>query len=231
MSDIIGIWRTRVNARYVERGTPGGILSSIAQMSRCVWALVGEEITEHMSLTSEPSVKQWIFSMIQSLSHSAFVEMVVTLWAIWYARRRLIHEGEQQSPLSTFLFVRSFLADLAIASPTACLSSHARPSKGKKWIAPPHGWVKINVDVATAKNGPGGAVAVVCRSEAGTFMGASTLTISGLDNPATLEAMACREALALTQDLTLSHICVASDCLEVIRNLQQPYMGAYSIIA
>jgi hypothetical protein len=47
---------------------------------------------------------------------------------------------------------------------------------------------------------------VVCRSEAGTFMWASTLTISGLDNPATLEAMACREALALAQDLSLSHV-------------------------
>ncbi|KAK1683351.1 hypothetical protein QYE76_044199 [Lolium multiflorum] len=117
-----------------------------------------------------------------------------------------------------------------MASPPAGLSSHAHPSKGKKWIAPPSGWVKINVDAATAKNGPGGAVAVVCRSEAGTFMGASTLTISGLDNPATLEAVACREALALAQDLSLSHVCVASDCLEVIRNLQQPYMGAYSMI-
>jgi hypothetical protein len=60
--------------------------------------------------------------------------------------------------------------------------------------------------------------------------GASTLTISGLDNPATLEVVACRKALALAQDLSLSRVCVASDCLEVIRNLQQPYMGAYSII-
>jgi hypothetical protein len=66
----------------------------------------------------EPSVKQWIFAMIGSLNHAAFVEMVVTLWAIWYARRRWIHEGEQQSPLSTFLFVRNFIDDLAMVAPT-----------------------------------------------------------------------------------------------------------------
>jgi hypothetical protein len=84
---------------------------------RCVWALVSEEVTEHRSLTLEPSAKQWIFSTISLLEHATFVELVVTLWDIWYARRRWIHEGEQQSPLSTFLFVRNFLDDLAIAAP------------------------------------------------------------------------------------------------------------------
>ena len=45
-----------------------------------------------------------------------------------------------------------------------------------------------------------------------------------------LEAMVCREALALAQDLNLSHVCVASDCLEVVNNLQQNYMGIYGMI-
>jgi hypothetical protein len=51
-----------------------------------VWALVNEDITQHMSMTMEPSAKQWIFTMIETLDHSAFVEMVVTLWAIWYEK-------------------------------------------------------------------------------------------------------------------------------------------------
>ena len=66
-----------------------------------------------MWLTTEPSAKQWLFGMMESLSHDDFIEMVVTLWDIWYARMHLIHEGDQQSPLSTFLFVRRFLDDLA----------------------------------------------------------------------------------------------------------------------
>jgi ribonuclease HI len=87
--------------------------------------------------------------------------------------------------------------------------------------------VKLNADAAVAKTGNGGALAVVCRSEAGEFLGASALTLNVGYSPATLEAMACREALALAQDLNIQKICVASDCLEVIKNLTQPYDGRY----
>jgi hypothetical protein len=67
--------------------------------SRCVWALVNDDITQHMVAMTESSAKHWLFSMMDSLSHTEFIEMITTLWAIWYAHRRLIHEGEQQSPL------------------------------------------------------------------------------------------------------------------------------------
>jgi ribonuclease HI len=90
--------------------------------------------------------------------------------------------------------------------------------------------VKLNADVAVAKTGNGGALAVVCRSEAGEFLGASALTLNVGYSPATLEAMACREALALAQDLNIQKICVASDCLEVIKNLTQPYDGGYGAV-
>jgi hypothetical protein len=42
--------------------------------------------------------------------------------------------------------------------------------------------------------------------------------------------MACREALALAQDLNIQKICVASDCLEAIKNLTQPYDGGYGAV-
>lgn len=57
-------------------------------MSRCIWALVDEEIAEHMTATTEPSAKQWLFQMMESMSHEAFVKLVMTLWATWWARRK-----------------------------------------------------------------------------------------------------------------------------------------------
>jgi hypothetical protein len=112
-------------------------------------------------------MKQWIFSMISSLEHEAFVELVITLWAIWYAGRRWIHEGEQQSPLSTFIFVRNFLIDLAIEAPIPKLARGARHAVSTPWRAPPQGFVKMNIYAAAMKTGPGGTVAVVCHSEGG----------------------------------------------------------------
>jgi hypothetical protein len=70
----------------------------------------------------------------------------------------------------------------------------------------------------------------VCRDEVGTFLGASSLTISGISDPATLEVLGCREALALAQDLWLQRMVVASDCLQVINNLKGGYAGSYSMV-
>jgi hypothetical protein len=57
---------------------------------------------------------------------------------------------------------------------------------------------------------------MVCRDEMGQFMGASTLTFKEPLNLPSLKAVACREGLGLAQDLGLTRVCVASDCLEVI---------------
>ena len=70
-------------------------------------------ISKNMTLIDEPSAKQWLFGMMESLSHDDFIEMVVKLWVIWYARCHLIPDGDQQCTLSTFLFVKRFLDDLA----------------------------------------------------------------------------------------------------------------------
>jgi hypothetical protein len=82
-------------------------------MSRCVWNLLDEEVTQHMIICVEP--KQWLFTFTETLKHDQFIQVVVTLWALWYARRQLIHDGEHQSPLSTFLFARRFIDDLSLA--------------------------------------------------------------------------------------------------------------------
>ena len=67
-------------------------------MSRCVWALAPEEITEHLERTVEPDAKNWIFHLIETLNQKDLVRCFVTLWAIWFATRKVIHENIFQSP-------------------------------------------------------------------------------------------------------------------------------------
>ena len=52
-------------------------------VARCVWALSDEAVLEHMCRTEEPSAKNWLFSMMETLSAGEFAKMAVTLWAIW----------------------------------------------------------------------------------------------------------------------------------------------------
>jgi ribonuclease HI len=55
------------------------------------------------------------------------------------------------------------------------------------------------------------------------------VVIPGVIDSATLEALACREALALAADLQLTCIKVATDCLEVT-SLHGNYMGRFSSV-
>jgi hypothetical protein len=140
--------------------------------------------------------------MMESLSRDDFARVAVTLWAIWYARRKIIHDEEFQSPLSTHLFIESYLRDLAISTKVSKkIPGGAAQPKAPRWIPPSVGCAKLNVDAAMSKQDRGGAVGVVCRSEQGVFLGASSLSVPGIADPTVMEAIACREAMALVKDL------------------------------
>jgi hypothetical protein len=149
--------------------------------------------------------------MMETLKHDEFIQVVVVLWALWYALRWLIHDGEHQSPLYTFLFARKFIDDLALAPKQAYVGPVARQDVQKEWIPRAEGQAKVNIDAALARSGTGGALAAVCRDANGLFLGASALTMVGGLSLTTLEAMSCPEGLSLAQDLGLPRICIASD--------------------
>jgi hypothetical protein len=197
-------------------------------MSRCVWALADPTVVEYISLMTEPSAKQWLFSMINSMKHEEFTRMVVTMWAIWHVRRKFIHEEIHQYPLATHQFVERFFHDMGVAhlvtkkeGAVACMSERA-PS----WSPPPEDACKINADDIVAKVSNKGAVGMVCRSREGHYLGASVLVFDGVTHPGCLEALACREAM----DLQVREVMVASDCLEVIQGIQGKSLGQYSHI-
>jgi hypothetical protein len=201
-------------------------------MARCVWALTEADIVEHISLSSEPSAKTWLFSMIETMKADDLTRMLVTLWAIWHAKRKAIHEEIFQSPMATIGFVNRFLVDIEAGAEVKNSKKGSNTTSGRKssWIAPPVGRAKINVDAAVARSVDRGAVAAVCRSRDGTFMGAAATVYDGISHPGTLEALACREALDVAADLLLGPILVASDCLEVVKGLHEENAGVFGII-
>jgi hypothetical protein len=59
-------------------------------------------------------------------------------------------------------------------------------------------------------------------------MGASTVFLNGKTEPETLEALACREAVALAWDINARRMYAASDCLTVVRNIKAGTLGVYA---
>ena len=135
---------------------------------------------------------------------AALARVLVTMWAVWWARRRAIHDNQFQSPLSTHVFVQKFMAELdqipekgARTKELHALSKdlhvtsrgmHATPRDlhvrsrvptrqpiQPAWLPPAVHDVKINADGGFSKIGDKGASAVVCRDKHGKYLGASAV--------------------------------------------------------
>jgi hypothetical protein len=166
--------------------------------------------------------------MIKSLSQTQVTQVVVIIWTLWHAKRKIIHEGLFQSPLSTHCFIQRFIADLEVLAPAPSSTSERR-SVAPRWIPPPSGVAKVNVDAAVSKNSSIAAIATVAWSTAGEFLGASSMVLKGLSDPETLEALACHEGLSVADDL-LQQVRVATDCQNVIRSIEGAGRGPYGQI-
>jgi ribonuclease HI len=75
-----------------------------------------------------------------------------------------------------------------------------------------------------------GIAAAFCRSSSGVYLGSSAVVFDGITDPASLEALACREGFALAADLALSRIQIASDCKLVVEDIREGSMGRYGQI-
>ncbi|KAE8770782.1 hypothetical protein D1007_57410 [Hordeum vulgare] len=203
-------------------------------MARSVWSLCADDddslLPAYGDETQDP--KLWLHGMCNTLTSERFIAILTTLWAIWWARRKAIHEKEFQSPLSTHLFIERYLNELrGLPSMQKSTTRRIDVLPAPRWIPPSAGEAKLNVDGAVAKSSNIGAVGVICRDAQGHFMGASTIVLMGVIDPAVVEAHARREVIALAEDLMIPNIRIASDCLRVIKDLQiQDQRGEYCMI-
>jgi hypothetical protein len=92
-------------------------------------------------MTKEPVARHWLFSMMQSLKTKEFTTLVVTMWAIWFARRKVMHEDILQIPMATHLFIQYFLHELGVGSGCSEKKTPRGLPKVKtpRWRAPPAG--------------------------------------------------------------------------------------------
>lgn len=166
------------------------------------------------------------FGVLESLPQTDMLRVVVTLWAIRYARRKAIHEDSFQSPFSTHCFINKFIEDMEVIKP-ADAKAQAPQRPPARWIPPPEGLVKIDVDAAMAKSLGQVAAAAIARDGTGVFIGASVLVLDGISDPVIVEAIACREGLASASDIVLQNFRLSCDNISVVRGINGGSMGLY----
>ena len=70
----------------------------------------------------------------------------------------------------------------------------------------------------------------VCMDSSGNYLRSCTLVIHGMRDVATLEAIACREALSLADDLLLHNFLVATDSKQVANDINMGCTGIHGLI-
>ena len=66
------------------------------------------DVVEYVQASTSTNAKQWLFALMEELPHTTMIKLVVTLCAIWAARRKAIHDGILQSPHATHYFFFNF---------------------------------------------------------------------------------------------------------------------------
>lgn len=181
-------------------------------------------------MINEEAAKAWLAKVWKTMSHEAITRVVVQLWAIWHASRMVTYENVFQSLLSTHCFVEKYLEELAMTKLVQRCSEGGQPTMSPRWLPPPPGLAKVNVDAALAKNSDHSATCAVARDEAKNFLGASMLVLDGLTTPEVVETIACREGMALAADLVLHKFRVACDCINTVKSIHGEGMGLYGSI-
>lgn len=133
-----------------------------------------------------------------------------------------------QTPFMTNSFINSLLQEMKILQkPASVAVVSSMPPRPRHRLPSMDVHAKINVGAAVLQTGGRGAMAAMCKNQAGIYQGASVVVITHIDDPTTLETLAIREALALAEDLYITRIAVASDCkvaVEAIKREAQHHM-------
>lgn len=165
-------------------------------------------------------------------------QLAVTLRAIWSARQKAIQEGVFQSPEATQNFITIFIRELEILRENLQKCTRAAPSTSAARLyharprAPPPGYAKFHVDGGVSRTSRSGSAVAVCHDGTGNCLGSSAPVIEGIIDPAALEAIASREALALADDLLLllQNFIISSDSKQVVGDSASGNQGRYGPI-
>lgn len=85
----------------------------------------------------------------------------------------------------------------------------------EKWIKPPMGWVKCNVEVALF--GDSSTVSAMFKNEEGIMIKAYAHSGMAFARPEVVEAVGVREALSWVRDRRRQYALVKMDCLHVVQ--------------
>ncbi|KAL4279285.1 hypothetical protein GQ457_03G012310 [Hibiscus cannabinus] len=164
----------------------------------------------------QASFFEWMVCLFESFNKSRREEIAFTLWAIWFCRNLLIHEGKIQDLESLVTFVRSYKFEfgnffLNLNRPI--------PSTSVGWKPPPNEWVKINVDACCPLSKDKAFSGAIIRNYKGSVLGSCIKFQHDFSSVFMAEAKAVVHGLSFAAELGFHHVILESDSRSLIQKL------------
>ncbi|GMJ11924.1 hypothetical protein like AT3G09510 [Hibiscus trionum] len=142
---------------------------------------------------------------------------MISYWAIWYMRNRIVHENATASIPEACAFVAAKLREFEAYEP-----DQIQPCEPSivKWEAPAEGVVKVNFDTAYDQNSKISFSAVVCRDYEGFILAVGIIQHQYVADASTAEAWACLQAVRLASEVGFTNIIVEGDSLTVWKKVR-----------
>ncbi|KAL4360702.1 hypothetical protein GQ457_04G022450 [Hibiscus cannabinus] len=194
-----------------------GVENSEHVFQECSYAA---SIWHHLNIfwpnhTSQLCFKELLAWFFENNTNQKRIEIVVTLWALWYSRNKLCHEGVTQSKEDFLTFVRSFCLEI---HNLRRLNNSLSLGSSASWITAPTMMAKINFDDSYCQSHNTSISGIVVRDESGYLLGACHQSVSRVHLAFAAKAFAAVHGLSFVVDLGLQLVVLEGDARAVITN-------------
>jgi ribonuclease HI len=156
---------------------------------------------------------------------------IITFWWLWWRERNRVREGE----IPTLVTELAYQVKCTAAEFLACYAkgSSIDKARGDRWIPPPEGVIKFNIDGAFVNGKFTGGWGVIARSTDGEVVAARAGNSSAIYDSFTAELRAMEEAFYLASDLGVIRAIFETDAQElamVLNNRKPDYSREAPVI-
>nr|KAK5846143.1 hypothetical protein PVK06_002414 [Gossypium arboreum] len=141
--------------------------------------------------------------------------IAIFLWALWYRRNKLIHEGVKFSLQDLLGFIRGYGQEISLCQEKLGVSCRSLPKEF--WSPPDLGFIKLNFNTTFQSDSRTFTTTILARGSKGEIVGAETYLFEDVVDAFLAEARACERALLFAFRMGFRCLVVERDSLTVIK--------------
>lgn len=161
------------------------------------------------------SANDWLLNKLEVASVEETAKICTTLYGIWMARNRKVWDNVDLTGIAAMQLAFRNVQEWKEARQSKRKGVGGQVSGTKlsdtKWVPPPHGSYKVNVDASWIPGAEISTIGMVLRDNAGVFLEGRTVAMGKAANAFEAECIGVREALSWVKNRTDRDVVVESD--------------------